>query len=152
MSEVPRVVPRGQDCYYWRFWQAAGWVVVETRLALTREDVFGERRPVAGKEADHRVDQVGLFQCLVLERPEKPLAHKDFDRCAAAREVAPVLEQQTPFGVGPRKGAGQDRPPDPVRTPQAQLLRDHSAHEDAEHVGALDAEGVEQFAGVVREA
>ena len=60
--------------------QAVGGVVVEAGVALACEDVVGQRRAVAGEEADHAVDEVRLLEGLVLQGPEHALPHHGLDR------------------------------------------------------------------------
>ncbi len=115
------------------------------------EDVVGHRERVAQEALHHRMDQVGLFERLVGERPEHALLRDDRERQTVADHRLPLLEQHAALGVGARVGADQHDAFDARRMPQREFLRDHAAHERAEHVRAFDADRVEQANRVVGE-
>jgi hypothetical protein len=92
-------------------------VVREAGVALAHEQVVGDRRAVSQVELHHRLDQVGLLERVVSERPQQPLPHQHLERKAAAHHLAPLLQQQAPLGVGPRVGPHQDETVHPLRVP-----------------------------------
>ena len=121
--------------------QTVGRVVGEARLALAHEEVVEIGSAPSPREAPrHRLDEIALLEGLVLQRPEQPLADEHLRRRVRARHLAPLLEQEPALRVGPRVAADEHEPRRAERVPQRELLRDHPAEEDAEHVGAPDAE------------
>jgi hypothetical protein len=63
--------------------QSVGGVVSEAGVALSRENLLGERCSVLDEELDHLVDQIGLLEGFVLQGPEHALANHHFDGGAA---------------------------------------------------------------------
>ena len=74
---------------------------------------------------------------------------------AVAHAAHDLDERLDDLRVGHRRvlaaaeGAAEDEGTNPGRVTQRQLLRDHAAHRDAVHVGAGDAEMIEEAGGVV---
>ena len=118
--------------------------VADAGVALPREDTRRHRQTLSREVLHHGVDQVALLHGVVLQRPEQPLADHQVDGRLATRQVTPELEQGASLRVRARVGAHEHHARHPRRMPQRQLLRHHSAHERAQHVGAIDAERVEQ--------
>ena len=58
-----------------------------------------------------------------------------------------VLRQQRFFSAA--VGAAQDQAFDPLRMTQSKLLGDHAAHRDAENIGLLDPQMVQQAGGII---
>ncbi len=125
--------------------------MADAGVALAHEDGIGHRHRVAQESVHHWVDQVGLFEGRVGQRPEHALLRDHRERQAMADHRLPLLEQHAALRVCTRVGADQYDALDTPRMSQREFLGDHAAHERAEHVGAFDADVVEQPRGVVGE-
>ena len=113
-------------------------------LALTEE--AGERLRIRARQGvlEHRLHQLRVL--VVGRRGEQPEAERSQHRLAAERHphLAPRGVQRAHVSVRTGERATQVERAHPPGVRERHLLRDHAAHRHADHVPALDAEGVHQ--------
>ncbi len=87
--------------------QPVGRIVLHAGVTLPHEQARGEGSAVAREELHHRVDQIGLLERLLLERPQQPLPDHHLEGSSGLGQIAQLPEQQPPFRVRPRVGPDQ---------------------------------------------